>query len=152
MPVTDKMPTSAKMVAAIGLGVLGWIASEVFRPLMPPDTNFGVFNEVNVVLGLLCGWFVAGTRLGRGYAEGFSAGLTGGGAMVFWALFLQSFNEMLRRALDNRYDGVVEGLTAVVELGVEYGTYMLNGPLIGLLLAGSVIVGVVGEWVSHRGS
>ncbi|SLN17390.1 hypothetical protein ROG8370_00460 [Roseovarius gaetbuli] len=150
MPVTDKMPTAAKMVAAIGLGALGWIASEVFRPLMPPETNFGIFNEVNVVLGLLCGWFVTGTRLGRGYAEGFSAGLTGVGAMVFWALFLQSFNEMLRRALDNRYDGPVEGVTAIMELGVEYGTYMLNGPLIGLLLTGAVLVGLIGEWVSHR--
>lgn len=152
MPATDKMPTAAKMVAAVGLGALGWIASEVFRPLMPPETNFGIFNEVNVVLGLLCGWFVTGTRLGRGYAEGFSAGLTGVGAMVFWALFLQSFNEMLRRALDNRYDGPVEGITAIMELGVEYGTYMLNGPLIGLLLTGAVLVGLIGEWVSHRWS
>lgn len=152
MPATDKMPTAAKMVAAVGLGALGWIASEAFRPLMPPETNFGIFNEVNVVLGLLCGWFVTGTRLGRGYAEGFSAGLTGVGAMVFWALFLQSFNEMLRRALDNRYDGPVEGVTAIMELGVEYGTYMLNGPLIGLLLTGAVLVGLIGEWVSHRWS
>jgi hypothetical protein len=59
---------------------------------------------------------------------------------------------MLRRALDNRYDGPVEGLTAIMELGVEYGAYMLNGPLIGLLLAGSVIVGVISEWVAHRWS
>lgn len=152
MPVTDKMPTAGKMVAAAGLGALGWFASEMFRPLMPPETNFGMFNEVNVVLGLLCGWFVAGKRLGFGYSEGFSAGLTGLGAMVFWALFLQSFNEMLRRALDNRYDGPVEGLTAVMELGVEYGTYMLNGPLIGLLLTGGILVGLVAEWVSHRWS
>lgn len=152
MPKTDRMPTAAKLVAAIGLGALGWIASDVFRPLMPPETNFGIFNEFNVVLGLLCGWFVTGSRLGRGYAEGFSAGLTGVGALVFWALFLQSFNEMLRRALDNRYDGPVEGLTAVMELGVEYGTYMLDGTLIGLLVTGAVLVGLIGEWTSHRWS
>src|SRR6056297_3578710 len=130
MPVTDRMPTMGKLAAAIGLGILGWVGSELFRPLMPDDTNFGWFNYVNVVLGLVCGWRVTGKRLGFGYAEGFSAGLTGVGALVFWALFVQSLNEMLKRALDNRYDGVIEGLTSMFELIVDYGTVMINGPLI----------------------
>ena len=68
MPVTDRMPTMGKLAAAIGLGIVGWVGSELFRPLMPDDTNFGWFNYVNVVLGVVCGWRVTGTRLGRGYA------------------------------------------------------------------------------------
>lgn len=152
MPVTDHMPTAARLVAAIGLGALGWFGSELFRPLMPEDTNFGWFNQVNVVLGAICGWRVTGKRLGFGYAEGFSAGLTGVGALVFWAIFLQSLNEMLKRALDNRYDGVIEGLTSMFELMVDYGMTMLNGPLIGALVTGGIVVGVVSEWVSHRWS
>lgn len=152
MPVTDHMPTAGRLVAAIGLGVLGWFGSELFRPLMPEDTNFGWFNIVNVGLGFICGWRVTGKRLGFGYAEGFSAGLTGMGAMVFWALFLQSLNEMLKRALDNRYDGAVEGITSMFELIVEYGTVMINGPLIGLLVTGGIMVGIVSEWVSRRWS
>lgn len=152
MPVTDHMPTAARLVAAIGLGALGWFGSELFRPLMPEDTNFGWFNQVNVALGVICGWRVTGRRLGYGYAEGFSAGLTGVGALVFWAIFVQSLNEMLKRALDNRYDGVIEGLTSMFELMVDYGMTMLNGPLIGALVTGGIVVGVVSEWVSHRWS
>ena len=119
---------------------------------MPEDTNFGWFNVVNVVLGAICGWRVTGRRLGYGYAEGFSAGLTGVAALVFWALFLQSLNEMLKRALDNRYDGVIKGLTAMFDLMVDYGMTMINGPLIGALVTGGIVVGLVSEWVSHRWS
>ena len=53
-----------KLAAAIGLGILGWVGSELFRPLMPEDTNFGWFNYVNVVLGVICGWRVTGTDWG----------------------------------------------------------------------------------------
>lgn len=152
MPVTDQMPTMGKLAAAIGLGILGWVGSDLFRPLMPEDTNFGWFNYVNSVLGVICGWRVTGSRLGRGYAEGFSAGLTGVGALVFWAVLLQSLNEMLKRALENRYDGAIEGLTSMFELASKYVMTMLDGTLIGVLLTGGVLVGVLSEWVARRWS
>ena len=142
MPVTDTMPTSGKLVAAIGLGVLGWIGSELFRPLMDEDTNFG--------LGLVCGWRVTGRRLGLGYATGISAGLTGTAALVFWALFVQSFNEMLGLALDGRITGFMKGLTRMFELAAEYGLVMLDGTLIGALLAGGFLTGAVAEWAERR--
>lgn len=152
MPVTDKMPTTAKLVAAAGLGIVGWVASDMIRPLMPPDTSFGWFNQVNLVLGLLCGWVVTGKRVGFGWAEGFSAGLTGMGALVAWGLFAQSFYEMLMRSLARRYDGPMEGLTAMFELGVEYGSVLLNGPLIGFLCLGGILTGLVAEAVARRWS
>jgi len=152
MPATDNMPTTAELVAASGLGIVGWVGSDMIRPLMPPDTSFGWFNYVNLVLGALCGWVVTGKRVGFGWAEGFSAGLTGVGALVVWGLFAQSFAEMLSRSLDRRYTGPVEGLTAMVELAVEFGTYLLNGPLIGFLCVGGILTGLVAEWVARRWS
>ncbi|WP_454276731.1 TrgA family protein [Roseovarius sp. MBR-154] len=141
-----------KLAAAIGLGIVGWVGSDLFRPLMPDDTNFGWFNYVNAGLGLLCGWRVTGRRLGYGYAQSFSAGLTGVAALVFWAVFLQSLNEMLKRALDNRYDGAVEGITSMFELAAEYVLTMLDGTLIGALMTGGILVGVIAEWVARRWS
>ena len=152
MPLTDRMPTTAKIVAAIGLAIVAWFASEKIRPLMPPDTNFGWFNQVNMVLGILCGWVVIGSRAGRSYSEAISSGLTGMGALVFWGLFLQSFNEMLKLALDRRYDGPVEAITSIFAIAVDFGTYLLNGPLIMLLVGGSIAVGLVTEWASRRWS
>ncbi len=92
MPLTDNMPTSAKMVAAIGLAIVGWFASEAIRPHLPEQTQFGWFNQVNVGLGLICGWKVTGKRVQGGLAEALSGGLTGAAALTFWALFAQSFN------------------------------------------------------------
>lgn len=152
MPITDRMPTMAKMFAAFCLACLGWVASEAFRPLMPPDTAFGWFNEVNTVLGLLCGWVVIGTRVGRGYTEALGAGLTGLAALVFWSVFILSFNEMLGRALDLRYDGPMEALVAVFEIGIENGQYMLNISFITLLVVGGLISGLVAEWAARRWS
>jgi hypothetical protein len=152
MPLTDRMPTAGKGFAALAFGVIAWYASEMFRPLMPEGTGFGWFNEVNVALGLLCGWIVTGSRLGYGLSNGISAGLTGMGALVSWALFLQSFNEMLRLALEKRFDGPVEGITAIFEIAVDYGSKLANVPLLVLLIGGSILVGIVGEWVARRWS
>ncbi len=152
MPVTDKMPTAAKMAAAACLGGIGWYASELIRPLMPDGTDFGWFNYVNLLLGLLCGWFVTGTRVGRGYFESFSAGLTGMAALVFWGLFLQSLNEMLKLALQNRYEGPVEGIVAIFEIGIDFGSTLLNTNLIITLIVGGIVTGILSEWASRRWS
>ena len=150
MPVSETMPTAGKLAAAIGLAALGWVGSEMFRPLMDARTDFGWFNYVNAGLGLICGWRVTGRRLGHGYATGISAGLTGMAALVFWAVFAQSLNEMLRLTLDGRITGVMNGLNEMFELATEYALLLLHGPLIGVLLAGGFLAGALAEWVDRR--
>ena len=150
MPTTDHMPTASKGFAALGLAIIAWYGSEMFRPLMPDGTDFGWFNEVNVALGLLAGWFVIGSRLGRGLSDGISAGLTGVAALVFWVLLFQSFNEMLRLALERRYQGPVEGLVAVFEIAVDYGSRLAHVPLAILLIGGGIVLGCLCEWVARR--
>lgn len=152
MPATDRMPTAARLVSALILAALAWAASQFYRPLMPEATDFGWFNEVNAGVGALCGWYVTGPRLGRGWPEGIGAGLTGVAALVFWVLFLHSFNEMLGRALETRYNGPIEAILAIFSLAADYGALMLEATLLGLLVAGGLILGLVGEWVSHRWS
>jgi hypothetical protein len=150
MPLTDRMPTATRLVSALCLGGLGWIASEMIRPLMPPETAFGWFNWVNVALGVLCGWFVLGPRSGRGYGEAIGAGLTGLGALVFWALFAQSFYEMISRSLDRRYDGPVEALIGIFENAMELGQHVIDLPLIATLIGGGILSGFVAEFVARR--
>ena len=152
MPITDKMPTAAKIAAALCLGAVAWYASGLIRPLMPEGTDFGWFNYVNLGLGLLCGWYVIGTRIGRSYLESFSAGLPGMGALFFWALFLQSFNEMLKLALQRRYEGPVEAIVAIFEIGVDFASHLVDTKLIIVLVVGGVVSGVVAEWASRRWS
>jgi len=150
MPLTDDMPTSAKVVSAIGLAIVGWFASEAIRPLLPEQTQFGWFNQVNVVLGLLCGWRVTGKRVQGGFVEAFSGGLTGAAALTFWALFVQSFNLMLADALARRLDGPFEGLIAVFYNAIDYGQYLLNGTVAGIIIGGGILTGVVANRFASR--
>lgn len=152
MPVTDNMPTAARGVSALLMAGLAWIASEMIRPLMPEATAFGIFNYVNVALALVCGWRIVGRRLGFGWRTGISAGLSGVAALVFWAVFVQSLYKMLGMALDRRLKGVMDALTTIFEIAADYGLILLNGPLIGVLVAGGVLIGLIGEWVSRRWS
>jgi len=144
------MPTTGKGVAAICMGVMAWYASEIFRPLMPEGTAFGWFNEVNVGLGLLCGWVVTGSRLNHGYSNAISAGLTGVAALVFWAVFLQSLNEMLRLALDKRYDDPIKGIMDIFNIAFDYMVTMYHWPLIGLLVGSGIGIGIISEWAARR--
>jgi len=109
-----------------------------------------VFNELNVLLGLLCGWRVIGTRVGGGIAESFGIGLTGAAALVFGGVFLQSFNTMLDNALRRKYDGPFEGLVAVFNIGVEYGAILLNGTVIGIIVIGGIATGLAANWIHAR--
>ncbi len=110
MPKTDSMPTAGRGVAAVLMAVLAWYASDMYRTLMPESTNFGRFNEVNVVIGLVSGWFVIGSRLRRGYPYATGTGLTCVARLVFWAILIQRCNEMLKLALNRRYEGPVEAV------------------------------------------
>jgi hypothetical protein len=150
MPATRTLPTAARLVAAISLAVLGWLASDLVRPLMPPQTAFGWFNYVNAVLGALCGWFVIGSRAGRGMIDALANGLTGVLALIIWAFFVQSLNLMLAQSLDNKYDGPVEAIVGIFNNAVDYAQYLIDPTLIGVLLVGGMLCGVLAEFASRR--
>ncbi|WP_299145485.1 TrgA family protein [uncultured Tateyamaria sp.] len=140
------MPDAAKLVAGIGLGLLAFVVSGMIMPLFEEGTNFGWFTQVNVLVGILTGWFVVGGRAGRGIVSAVNVGLTGPVVMVFWALFIQSCNEMVRIAMKNRYDGAFEALVAVFEIGAEWALLMTTIPVWATLLAGGVVVGLLTEY------
>lgn len=144
------MPNAARLVAAIGLAILAIIATEMIKPLMPEGTGFGHFGTVNIVLGLLCGWIVMGKRAGRGLTAAINNGFTGMFSLLFWGLFLQGSNEMIRLAMRNRYDNGFEAVVAVFEIMAKFGFYLLNVPLIGVLIVGGVLVGLMTEYAWRR--
>lgn len=152
MHAKDSMPTASRMVAAFGLAAFAWYASQLVRELMPPETNFGFFDYVNIVLALLIGWFTIGKRLGRGIVPGINAGVTGMAVLVFWALFTQSSWEMLERSMDRRYKGPFEAIVGLFELFVEYAAKLADANFISVLIGGAFIVGFVSELVAKRWS
>ncbi len=150
MPAKNQMPTAAKLFSAISLGILAWVASDEVRPLMPDGTDFGYFNVVNLGLGLVSGWIVLGSRVGRGYYESLMAGLTGMAALVFWAMFFQSLNEMLKQAIQRHYDSINEAIFDIFYIAIDFGQKILDFNLISVLVIGGMIAGICGEWASRR--
>jgi hypothetical protein len=140
------MPDAAKLVAALGLAILAFIVSGMIKPLFEQDMNFGWFTEVNVLVGIATGWIVIGQRAGRGLVSAINVGLTGPVVMVFWALFIQSCNEMVRVAMKNRYSDAFDALTSIFKIGAEWALLMSTVPIWATLLIGGVITGLATEF------
>ena len=144
------MYTAPRLVAALLLAVVGFAVSELIKPLMPEGTQFGLFSFVNAGLGAIMGWVVIGSRVGRGMAAAVGNGVTGAAALMFWGLFLQAGNEMLRLSLRRRYDGPVEGLTDLFRIGIDYALTMSTGPVLGTLFAGGIVAAMLAEVASRH--
>lgn len=142
------MPTAARLAAAICLGFLGYILSEQVRRLMPDGTDFGYFNVVNVVLGILAGWFVMGRRVGRGVVHGINNGVAGVFVLLLWGIAVQACYEMFRLAMRNRYDGAIEALLAIIEIGAEYAVLLATVPIALICVAGALIAGLGAEYAA----
>ncbi|MDX5402987.1 MAG: TrgA family protein [Rhodobacterales bacterium] len=143
------MFTAPRLVAAVLLAGVGFVASDLIRPLMPEGTQFGWFNYVNAVLGAIMGWVVIGKRIGRGVSAAVGNGVTGAAALIFWGLFTQSVNEMLRLSLRRRYDGPVEALTDMLRIGAEWALTIATVPVMGTIFIGGIVAAVLAE-VSAR--
>lgn len=145
------MPTAAKLFAAAAFALVAFFAAETFKPAMPPDTQWGLFSPLNAVLGLICGWSIAGWRAGRGYKASAGTGLRTSATIVFWALLGFSIYEMIQRSLRRQYDGIVEALQGVFALILEHGTLLASQPqsLI-VLVVGGILGGWAAEWAARR--
>lgn len=144
------MPDAAKLMAALGLAVLAFILSGMVMELFEEDTNFGWFVYVNVVIGVVVGWITVGRRAGRGWVSAINVGFTGGFLLVFWALFIQACNEMVDRAMKNRYDNAGEAIIAVFELGAEFAVFIATVRIALTVVIGGVLTGLLTEYVWQR--
>lgn len=140
------MPDAARLVAAVSLALIAFIVSGMIPPLMSEGINFGYFTYVNIGLGLLCGWFIMGRRAGRGITAAINNGLTGVAALVFWGLFVQACNEMVRMAMRNRFGGPFEAILEIFKIGADYARVLIDSGILTVLLAGALLAGLATEY------
>ena len=144
------MPTAARLVAAILLAILGWVLSDIVRPLMPEGTSFGWFNYANAFIGLCVGWTVVGTRVGRGFVSAINIGVTGVVVLILWALFVHSCYGMFRLAMRNRYDGPMEALTSIFIIGSEFGIMIATPTFFAVAVVGALVTGIAADAAGKR--
>lgn len=137
--------TSGRLVATILLAATAWLTSQVIRVAMPPDTQFGMFDQVNVLIGGAVGWMFVGARLQRGLANALGIGLTAAVVLLFWGLMVQAFMGMFAQANRRQYDGPMEAAVGVFEIGFDLFLSIANTPVLTTLVLGSVISVLVAE-------
>ncbi|QBF32065.1 TrgA family protein [Thalassococcus sp. S3] len=141
------MPDAARLFAAISLALLAFIVSVLIIPLMPEGTDPGYFTWINVALGAVVGWVSMGKRAGRhGLTPAINNGLTGMALLVFWGLFVQATNEMVRLAMRNRYDGPFEAIVAIFQIGFDFSKILVDPVVIATLVIGAIFCGLLTEY------
>ncbi|MCR9126977.1 MAG: TrgA family protein [Rhodobacteraceae bacterium] len=146
------MPDAARLFACLSLAVIAFVATGQVLPLLPDGLDPGWFVYINVGIGVAVGWLVMGRRGGLGVMQSVNNGLTGVALTVFWAIVVQASAEMFDRATDNRFDGPLEAIVAVFEIGLGYGQMILIWPIVMTLLIGAVVSGLLTEfaWRNFR--
>ncbi|WP_109312166.1 TrgA family protein [Ruegeria sp. AU67] len=144
------MPTAPKLVSGLCLLIVAFLVSSMVIENGDEGKNYGMFTYVNMALGVICGWWIMGKRAGRGWTAAINNGLTGIVALVFWGLFVQGVNEMLRLAMRHRYDGPFEALIAIFKIGVEYGQQLVVPEILWTLLIGALVTGLATEEAARR--
>ena len=140
------MPDAAKLIAAIFIGALAYVASLMIMPLMPESTDFGNFIYVNTILGIMAGWLVMGKRAGRGITAAINNGLGGALVLVIWGLFVHSCYQMFNRAMSNWYNSVFDALAAIFQFMAEYALILVDPVLLDSLALGGIVAGLCTEY------
>lgn len=148
--MATSMPTAGRIAAAIAFAIVCYLAADAFKPQMPEGTQFGYFDLVCAGIGLLCGWFVSGGLVGRGYYNAIGSGVRTSATAVFFALILFSTYEMLGRALRRLYHGPMDALQGMMAIIAKYVQMLINAPDLVILIGGGAIAGVFAEWAWRR--
>ncbi len=144
------MPNAAKLIAALGLAALGWLVSDMIKPLVPFSVDFGWFNYVNAAIGVLVGWLFLGPRVGQGMTSAINNGITSAIVMVILGLLSQGVNEMVRLSFARRYDTPFEAIAAIFEISLDYGMILLDMQVILTLLGGGIVAALAAEALGRR--
>jgi hypothetical protein len=144
------MPTASKLFAAFGFALVAFFAAEIFKPHMPPGTQFGAFTPVSTAIGLVCGWRVLGRATGRGMVEAANAGLRTALITLLVALFIFSTEEMVVQSFRRAYDSPMEAVVGMVAIAVEFVQTLFALDVLAVLLGGGALAGCLAEWAARR--
>lgn len=144
------MPTTARLVAAVLLALLGYAVAELAKAYIKEEVPVGLFSPVSAGFGLLVGWSFTGRRLDAGTGKAVGIGLASAFLLVFWVSLAFSLYEMVRRSMRRAYDGPVEALQGMVEIAIENLKTVAQADVIVALVVGGLVAGAITEWAARR--
>lgn len=144
------MPTAAKLAAAAAFAIVAAIAAHLFIPALPEGTPPGWLREVSAAIGLLCGWWIMGNRVGKGYGEAAGSGILTSALALFWVMLVFSIVTMVKRSMRMLYDGPMDAVIGVFDLMLDYGALLAAPATPVALILGGILGGWFTEWAGRR--
>lgn len=144
------MPTAAKLAAAAAFAIVAAIAAHLFIPALPEGTPPGWLREVSAAIGLLCGWWIMGNRVGKGYGEAAGSGILTSALSLFWVMLVFSIVTMIKRSMRMLYDGPMDAVIGVFDLMLDYGALLAAPATPVALILGGILGGWFTEWAGRR--
>jgi hypothetical protein len=144
------MPTAARMVSAVLMGMTMFLAAEASKAGLPEGTQVQYYSPIVALVGALTGWMVMGRLAGRGYRASLGFGLRTAVTAVFWVLLLFSLWQMIELSMKMRYDGPMQAILGVFGLMVENGRLVILQDVLVTLGLGGLLTGFAAEWAERR--
>ncbi len=144
------MPTAGRLAGALAFLIYGWYIGIALGPFFPEGNPPDFIIPMSIIVGILCGWMIVGTRADKGYVAAVGHGLTGAFAFIFWIIFLVSFYNMIRKSLRRLYDGPMDAVVDVFALMVKFGNDLLDVNLIIAVASGGIICAFLAEYFAKR--
>lgn len=145
------MPTTARLVAAVLMAILGWVAASMAVQYAPDGVPTGVVAPVSAAWGVLIGWVWTGGRLQAGQGKAVGYGFMGAVLMVFWVVLSFSLLQMLGRAVRVRYHGdPVAAVQDMMAISVDYLRLLAHADVLGVLAVGGILIGAITGWAARR--
>jgi hypothetical protein len=150
----EKMPTGARLVAAIVFAGIAYLAAQLAHSAIEADVRYevrvGNMPYIVAAIGVLCGWIIMGRRAGEGTRFAFSSGLLTSVSIFFWSILVFSIYEMVVLSTKMRYKGATEATIDVLRIALEHTLSVSSPQLIALLVFGGFFGGWAAEWASRR--
>lgn len=144
------MPTAAKLLSAVFFALLSALAAHLYKPLLPEGTQTGWLIQGSAAIGFLSGWRVMGANVGKSYLESMATGVRAAVTALFFAVLIFAIYGMLLRSTKMLYDGPMEALLAVFDIGLGYGKLMGDRTFLGVLILGGALGGILAEFTGRR--
>lgn len=144
----ERMPTAARVVAALTLGAVSALMVFVLIAAYPEEpwaNNRSELVRLFGVVGLLVGWFSLGRRVAREGGTGIALGIRAALTVAAWCVFLLAANFLWRQILRGQLAGdePIEALIVLGSKAVEYIAFLVHPRVIAFGLGLGILVGIL---------
>jgi len=144
------MPTAGRLAGAIFFGLLAWYLATITVPFFPEARPPDFWFPVSILLGVVIGWRVCGTRAGQGFSSATGLGLTAGPLLAFCMVFALAFERMVQNSMRMRYGGPTEAIVDTFALVAENGLMFYDTNVVLSVVIGGLVCAWATEIIGRR--